>query len=131
MPTPSIDNPTREFYTFAGWTPEVAATVTKDQTYKATWTATNDVDGDGKPDETENKYTVTYKITENEVYKTFENQVDGIATPEVENPTRKDYIFIKWTPEVAETVTGEATVTLSFIVLGIASSKSSKDICPY
>ncbi len=35
--TPTISNPTRSGYTFTGWTPAVAATVTGDQTYTATW----------------------------------------------------------------------------------------------
>lgn len=38
-PTPVLDAPTRAGYTFAGWSPALAATVTGDATYTATWTA--------------------------------------------------------------------------------------------
>ncbi|MCD8385139.1 MAG: InlB B-repeat-containing protein, partial [Clostridiales bacterium] len=44
--TPTIEDPTRSGYTFAGWTPELAETVTESVTYAATWTI--------------NSYTVTY-----------------------------------------------------------------------
>ena len=37
--TPTIVNPTKADYTFAGWEPKVADTVTKDVTYKAKWNA--------------------------------------------------------------------------------------------
>ncbi len=37
--TPTIVNPTKAGYTFAGWEPKVADTVTKDVTYKAKWNA--------------------------------------------------------------------------------------------
>ena len=36
-PTFTGSTPTREGYTFAGWKPEVAKTVTEDATYEATW----------------------------------------------------------------------------------------------
>jgi hypothetical protein len=35
--TPTIQNPTREYYVFNGWKPQVASTVTGDATYVATW----------------------------------------------------------------------------------------------
>ena len=37
--TPTINEPTKAGYTFAGWEPKVAETVTKDVTYKAKWNA--------------------------------------------------------------------------------------------
>ena len=52
--TPAFDGkPTRKGYTFAGWTPKVADTVTKDVTYTATWKSTSGKDnvpktGDGE-----------------------------------------------------------------------------------
>ena len=39
IPTPEFEVPTREGYTFAGWSPALAATVTADATYTAQWTA--------------------------------------------------------------------------------------------
>ena len=173
-------NPTRPGYTFTGWEPEVAETVTGDATYTATWTADTDtaytveyylenLTGDGftkDEDATETKYGTTgttAKLTESD-YKTFEGftfdadnesnvtegtiagdgslvlklyyvretytvtYTDGVDGEEVfadqvtadikygaETPTfdgtpsREGYTFTGWEPEVAETVTGNAT----------------------
>ena len=106
--TPTVENPTREYYTFEKWTPEVAELVKEDATYVASYTINNDVDNDGVPDEIENKYIVNYYlISENDetAYKTFTDLVEGVETPIVEKPTREFYEFVKWNPEVAETVT--------------------------
>lgn len=56
------EEPTRTYYTFIGWEPEVAATVTENVTYKAVWAPINDVNSNGTADEEENvkQVTVTY-----------------------------------------------------------------------
>ncbi|MCI8537282.1 MAG: doubled motif LPXTG anchor domain-containing protein [Oscillospiraceae bacterium] len=101
--TPAFNGtPTRAGYTFAGWSPEVAETVTGIVTYTAQWT--------------EVRYTVTYtdgvdgvELFADQVYS---NLLSGAATPAFSGtPTRAGYTFAGWSPEVAETVAGNATYT--------------------
>lgn len=66
------------------------------------------------PAPVETKYTVTY--TDGVNGEAFANQIytvkSGEATPAFEGtPTREGYAFLGWEPEVAETVTGNATYT--------------------
>lgn len=66
------------------------------------------------PAPVETKYTVTY--TDGVNGEAFANQSytvkSGEATPAFEGtPTREGYVFLGWEPEVAETVTGNATYT--------------------
>ena len=111
--TPEFNGtPTRKGYTFVGWNPEVAETVTATATYTAQWKK-DETGGGTTPTE---KYTVTYTDgVDDEVV--FEDQVtgdlaSGEKTPEfVGTPTRKGYTFVGWNPEVAETVTATATYT--------------------
>lgn len=58
-PAFSGGTPTRTGYVFKGWNPEVAATVTGNATYVATWG--EDKNNNGIDDNEETKYTVTYK----------------------------------------------------------------------
>ncbi|MBQ5945498.1 InlB B-repeat-containing protein [bacterium] len=51
------DNLTKQNYVFAEWTPALAE-VTADATYTASWY--EDMNNDGQPDNTEDKYSVTY-----------------------------------------------------------------------
>ncbi len=96
-PTPPFDGeiPPREGYVFAGWQPEVAATVTADATYVAQWKA--DDNGDGVADERqvfveyvsadETKGTVTgetevFTAEEGESWVTVRTTAEGVtATP--------------------------------------------------
>ena len=102
--TPAFEGePTRTGYTFAGWNPEVAKTVTDSVTYTAQWTI--------------NSYTVTYEDGVNGA--AFAEQVKtadyGSATPAFEGePTRTGYTFAGWNPEVAETVTDNVTYTATW-----------------
>ena len=62
------------------------------------------------------KYTVIYTDgVEGEVIfenKTFTDLAKDSATPAFgENPTRTGYVFAGWSPEVSETVTGNAVYT--------------------
>ena len=100
--------PTREGYTFAGWTPTVAPTVTENVTYTATWTP--------------KEYTVTYTDGVDGV-DVFEDDVHnelsfGANTPAFVGgePTREGYTFAGWTPAVADTVTESVTYTATWTI---------------
>lgn len=98
--TPAFEGtPTRAGYKFLGWEPTVAETVTENATYVAQW---------------EKLYTVTY--TDGVGEKAFKDDVHSdlekdTPTPAFSGgtPTRKGFVFDGWTPEVAETVTDNAT----------------------
>jgi len=101
--TPAFDGtPTREGYTFKGWSPEVADKVTDDAIYIAQW-------------EEIPTCTVTYQ--DGVGGAVFKPQVTearkGDATPAFDGgtPTREGYTFKGWSPEVAAKVTGDAVYT--------------------
>ena len=111
-PAFSGGTPTRTGYVFKGWNPEVAATVTGNATYVATWG--EDKNNNGIEDNEETKYTVTYTdgVDGEEVFadQVYGNLLSGVATPAFEGtPTREGYVFKGWNPAVAATVTGNAT----------------------
>ena len=111
-PAFSGGTPTRTGYVFKGWNPEVAATVTGNATYVATWG--EDKNNNGIDDNEETKYTVTYTdgVDGEEVFadQVYGNLLSGVATPAFEGtPTREGYVFKGWNPEVATTVTGNVT----------------------
>ena len=110
-PAFSGGTPTRTGYVFKGWNPEVAATVTGNATYVATWG--EDKNNNGIDDNEETKYTVTYKDgVDGEVFAddVHGNLLSGVATPAFSDgtPTRTGYVFKGWNPAVAATVTGNA-----------------------
>ena len=111
-PAFSGGTPTRTGYVFKGWNPEVAATVTGNATYVATWG--EDKNNNGIDDNEETKYTVTYTdgVDGEEVFadQVYGNLLPGVDTPAFKGtPTREGYVFKGWNPEVAATVTGNAT----------------------
>ena len=115
--TPAFNGtPTRVGYVFAGWNPAVAANVTGNATYTATWKV--DSNNNGKPDDEEERYTVTYLDGANG--KAFASQVypgllSGTATPKFNGtPVRSGYVFIGWSPVWSGTVTGNVTYTATW-----------------
>ena len=111
-PAFSGGTPTRTGYVFKGWNPEVAATVTGNATYVATWG--EDKNNNGIDDNEETKYTVTYTdgVDGEEVFadQVYGNLLPGVDTPAFKGtPTREGYVFKGWNPDVAATVTGNAT----------------------
>ena len=97
--------PTAQYtYTFAGWTPDVAA-VAGDATYTATFTSTV------------NKYTVTFKDENGDVLKTEEVVYGSGATapadPVKEADAEYHYAFSGWDKDFSE-VTGDLTVTATY-----------------
>ena len=105
--TPAFDGETtgEPGWTFAGWTPDVAETVTGDATYTAKWT--------------QNEYTVTYVPGEHGAFETqsYDKKHYGDKTPAFDGETtgKPGWTFDGWEPEVAETVTGDATYTAKFV----------------
>ena len=101
--TPAFNGtPTRAGYTFTGWNPAVADTVTGNVTYTAQWS--------------ENTYSVTYTdgVADEEVFadQTTSDLRFGAATPAFNGtPTRAGYTFTGWTPAVTDTVTDNVTYT--------------------
>ena len=125
--TPAFNGtPAREGYVFSGWAPVIADRVTQNATYAATWKT--DANGNGKADEDEEKYTVTY--TDGAKGKAFKDQVydnllSGTATPAFDGkPTRRGYTFSDWAPKVSKTVTKDVTYVAQW------KSNSGKDNVP-
>lgn len=113
--TPAFNGtPAREGYVFSGWAPVIADRVTENATYAATWKI--DANGNGKADEDEEKYTVTYTdgVDGEEVFadQAYGNLLSGTDTPTLKvTPTREGYRFGGWDPEVSKTVTKNVTYT--------------------
>lgn len=125
----SGDTPTRDGYTFLGWADDPDATdvsyaagdkVTVDsttpKTLYAVWlkdfqvTYTDGVDGD--------------EIFADQVYVV----TSGSDTPAFDGtPTRDGYTFAGWTPEVADTVTGDATYTATWKIAASDDDDDSAD----
>ena len=102
--TPTHADPTKpataEFtYTFAGWTPAVAA-VTGDATYTATYNSTR------------NSYTVTFVDYDGTELKVDIVEYGQAATPP-DNPVRENYYFMGWDSDFSF-VTGDMTVTATY-----------------
>ena len=95
--TPTIEDPIRVGYKFAGWEPTVAATVTGDVTYTAQWKKVDT--------------TFTVKYNDNVKGKAFKEQVYedleyNEETPDFYGtPKRSGYTFTGWKPVVADRVT--------------------------
>ena len=135
--TPAFNGtPAREGYVFSGWAPVIADRVTQNATYAATWKT--DANGNGKADEDEEKYTVTYTdgVDDEEVFPNQDhgNLLSGTDTPAFgETPTREGYQFGGWDPEVSRTVTKNVTYTAKWEKLYTvtytdgASGKAFKD----
>ena len=108
--TPSRADPTKAAdaqytYTFAGWTPAIAA-VSGDATYTATYS------------QTVNTYTITWLDYDGSTIKT-ETLAYG-ATPTCATPSRADdtystYTFLEWMPAVAS-VTGAVTYEATYMM---------------
>lgn len=125
--TPAFNGtPSRTGYVFGGWNPAVAAKVTENKIYSATWKP--DANGNGIADDEEDKYTVTYtdgvkgKAFADQVY---DNLLSGTDTPAFNGkPSRKGYTFVSWTPKVTDTVTKTVTYTATW------KTNSGKDNVP-
>ena len=95
--------PTKEGYTFSGWSEIPETMPANDVTVTGTFTVI-----------TVTKYTLTYKV-DGEVYKTYELEEGTAITPEP-TPTKKGYTFSGWS-EIPEMMpANDVTVTGTFSV---------------
>ena len=94
------EDPVKDGYTFAGWTPEVAETMpAEDVTYTATWTII--------------QYTISYDLDggiledgiTNPAFYTIESEDFTLA-----NPTREGYVFVGWVGTGLEEPTQVVTI---------------------
>ena len=114
--TPTIEDPIRVGYKFAGWEPTVAATVTENVTYIAQW------------EEVDTTFTVKYN--DNVKGKAFKEQVYedlkyNEETPDFNGkPERSGYTFTGWKPVVADRVTKDVVYYAQW------KSNSGKDRVP-
>ena len=104
--TPTKDSDATKTYTFDKWTPEIVS-VTGDATYTATFKAMTKT------------ATIIWKNEDGTILETDTDvpygstpSYDG-ATPTKDSDDTADYVFDKWTPDVAS-VTGDATYTATF-----------------
>ena len=94
------EEPTKEGYTFSGWSELPKTMPAKDVTVSGSFTI--------------NSYTLTY-IVDGEEYKSFSVEYGTVLTPEAE-PTKEGYTFSGWS-EIPETMpAGDVEVTGSFSV---------------
>ena len=97
-PTPAFTGgtPTRSGYTFAGWSPAVAATVTANAVYTAQWTpeSSGGIGGGGGGSHT-TKYTLHYESNGGTAYKD-ERYASGTVVTLDKIPIRESYIFTGW-----------------------------------
>ena len=97
--TPEAE-PTKEGYTFSGWTDIPETMPANDVTITGSFTL--------------NTYKLTYMV-DGEAYKTYEIDYDNVITPE-EEPTKEGYTFSGWS-EIPETMpANDFTITGSFTV---------------
>ena len=104
--TPTFNGtPVREGYTFAGWTPSVANTVTANATYTATWTI--------------NQYTITFNTDGGSTIDPI-TQNYGTAVVAPANPTKDGYTFAGWDKTIPSTMPAEnVTITASWNLIPV------------
>jgi len=106
--------PTKEGYTFSGWSEIPVTMPSQDVTVTGTFTVNN--------------YTLTYMV-DGEAYKTFEVEYGSEIIPESE-PTKEGYTFSGWS-EIPETMPANDVVVTGTFSLVDAVSDINKDECEY
>ena len=98
--TPEAE-PTKEGYTFSGWSEIPATMPAKDVTITGSFTI--------------NKYKMIYKV-DGEEYKTLEVEYGSVITPEAE-PTKEGYTFSGWSGIPETMPANDVTITGSFTIV--------------
>ena len=131
-PTPAFSGtPTRSGYTFTGWQPSVAATVTDNAVYTAQWAKNSSSSGHST------RYTLHYESNGGTAYKD-ERYSSGTKVTLDKTPTRESYTFTGWYTDKALTdkitnvkMTGNKTVYAGWEATGVPDKLNGDDHFAY
>ena len=132
-PTPAFTGgtPTRSGYTFAGWEPSVAATVTDNAVYTAQWAKNS------SSSHHSTRYTLHYESNGGTAYKD-ERYSSGTKVTLDKTPTRESYTFTGWYADKALTdkitnvkMTGNKTVYAGWEATGVPDMLNGDDHYAY
>ena len=130
--TPAFSGtPTRSGYTFTGWQPSVAATVTDNAVYTAQWTKNS------SSSHHSTRYTLHYESNGGTAYKD-ERYSSGTKVTLDKTPTRESYTFTGWYADKALTdkitnvkMTGNKTVYAGWEATGVPDMLNGDDHYAY
>ena len=131
-PTPAFSGtPTRSGYTFTGWYPSVAATVTDNAVYTAQWAKNSSSSGHST------RYTLHYESNGGTTYKD-ERYSSGTKVTLDKTPTRESYTFTGWYADKALTdkitnvkMTGNKTVYAGWTATNVPDMLNGDDHYAY
>ena len=131
-PTPAFSGtPTRSGYTFTGWQPSVAATVTDNAVYTAQWAKNSSSSGHST------RYTLHYESNGGTSYKD-ESYSSGTTVTLDKAPVRESYTFTGWYADKALTdkitnvkMTGNKTVYAGWEATGVPDMLNGDDHYAY
>ena len=132
-PTPAFTGgtPTRSGYTFTGWQPSVAATVTDNAVYTAQWAKNSSSSGHST------RYTLHYESNGGTTYKD-ERYSSGTKVTLDKTPTRESYTFTGWYADKALTdkitnvkMTGNKTVYAGWTATNVPDMLNGDDHYAY
>ena len=130
--TPAFSGtPTRSGYTFTGWQPSVAATVTDNAVYTAQWTKNS------SSSHHSTRYTLHYEPNGGTAYKD-ERYSSGTKVTLDKTPTRESYTFTGWYADKAltqkittVTMNGDKTVYAGWEATGVPDKLNGDDHYAY
>ena len=103
--TPLYRAPERAGYIFQGWSPAVADVITGNAIYTAIWA--EDKNNNNIPDSEEETYTIIFiNDVTGATLQTTPGVLGGLDTPQFAGPapTMTGYVFVGWSPALAQTV---------------------------
>lgn len=103
--TPLYRAPERAGYIFQGWSPTVADIITGNAIYTAIWA--EDKNNNNIPDSEEETYTIIFiNDVTGATLQTTPGVLGGLDTPQFAGPapTMTGYVFVGWSPALAQTV---------------------------